>query len=65
LQVFILKSFAVPVFNNEGKICFTVSVHAPTARKSLDDLGEHIPALQKAARAMEDNYCKAIKETQD
>ncbi|MGB1109140.1 MAG: IclR family transcriptional regulator [Gammaproteobacteria bacterium] len=57
-----MNAIAVPVLNNEGAACFTVAIHAPTARKPLDELREHIPALRRAARAMEQNYCNTILE---
>lgn len=53
---------AVPVFNPAGEICFTVAAHAPTARKPLHALREHIPALRRAAQSLETNYCSARQD---
>ena len=58
-----MTAVAVPVFNSEGEACFTVAVHAPTARKPLVELKSHIPDLQDAARKMEENYCRAEAES--
>ncbi len=52
-----MVAVAVPVFDQQQRICFTVAVHAPTARQQLDDLRQHIPALQRAADALAANYC--------
>ncbi len=50
---------AVPVFDQQRRICFTVAVHAPTARQQLEDLQQHIPALRKAADALAASYCSS------
>jgi DNA-binding IclR family transcriptional regulator len=52
-----MVAIAVPVFDKANRICFTVAVHAPTTRRSVDDLKEFIPALQKAAEALASYYC--------
>jgi len=52
-----MVAVSVPVFNDANEICFTVAIHAPTARKSLDELKEYFPALRDAATAMENSYC--------
>ena len=48
-----MVAVAVPVFDAAGDVCFTVAVHAPTVRKPLAVLREHIPALRQAAQAMQ------------
>lgn len=53
-----MVAIAVPVFDKVNRICFTVAVHAPTTRRSIDDLKEFIPALQKAAEALASHYCQ-------
>lgn len=50
---------AVPVFDLQNRICFTVAVHAPTARQRLEDLQQHIPTLQRAAAALSESYCSS------
>jgi len=40
---------AVPVKNEAGDVLYSIAVHAPNARVSLDDLKLHIPAMQEAA----------------
>lgn len=52
-----MAAVAVPVFDHSGRICFTVAVHAPTARKQLSDLREYIPSLRRAADALAASYC--------
>lgn len=52
-----MVAVSVPVFNLAKRICFTVAVHAPTNRKSLDDLREYVPALRRAAAALSASYC--------
>ena len=50
-------AIAVPVFDNNNRICFTVAVHAPTTRQSIQSLSEFIPYLQQAADALAESYC--------
>ncbi len=52
-----MVAVAVPVFNRENKICFTLAVHAPKIRKSLDELRQYLPSLRKAAASMAATYC--------
>ncbi len=47
-----MVAIAVPVRDKSGSVCFTVSVHAPKIRKSLDDLCLYLPFLNKAANAL-------------
>lgn len=50
-------AIAVPVFDNKNRICFTVAVHAPTTRQSMESLSEYIPSLHRAADALAESYC--------
>lgn len=52
-----MAAVAVPVIKDAGDICFTVAVHAPTVRKSLDTLRQYLPSLRKAAASMASAYC--------
>lgn len=52
-----MVAIAVPVLNDKGDICFTIAVHAPKVRKSLEELRQYIPRLKQAAGAMAANYC--------
>lgn len=54
-----MAAVAVPVFNPENAICFTVAVHAPAVRKPLAALRQYVPALRQAAAAMAATYCDA------
>lgn len=55
-------AIAVPVFDSNKRICFTVAVHAPTTRQSMDSLSEYIPSLHKAADALAQSYCNKDSE---
>jgi len=55
-----MVAIAVPVFNNENKICFTVAIHAPTTRQSIDSLSQFIPALRRASMALASSYCESL-----
>jgi len=52
-----MAAVSVPVFNAENQICFTIAVHAPTVRTSLETLRQFLPSLRKAAAAMKTSYC--------
>ena len=55
-------AIAVPVFDNKNRICFTVAVHAPTNRQTLESLSEYIPSLHRAADALAESYCNNSDE---
>lgn len=55
-------AIAVPVFDNKKRICFTVAVHAPTTRQTMESLSEYIPSLHKAADALAESYCSQDTE---
>ena len=50
-------AIAVPVFDSKKRICFTVAVHAPTTRQTIESLSEYIPSLHRAADALAESYC--------
>jgi len=54
-----MVAIAVPVFNPHNEICFTIAVHAPKIRRSLEELRQYIPSLKRAAGAMAASYCSA------
>ena len=47
-----LIGVAVPVHDSRGRVCATVSMHAPTARFTVEQVLERVPLLQHAARAI-------------
>lgn len=47
---------AVPVVDPKGRICATVAVHGPAPRMSLKTGIAYLPALRKAARAIEATF---------
>ena len=42
-------ALAVPVKNETGEVLYSIAVHAPSARVSLDELKQHLPAMRDAA----------------
>ncbi|MFT5657798.1 MAG: IclR family acetate operon transcriptional repressor [Gammaproteobacteria bacterium] len=51
-----MVALAIPVFNANNEMCFTVAVHAPAIRKSLALLRQYIPSLRRAAASMSTLY---------
>jgi len=49
-----LIGVAVPVFDQRGRMCATVSMHAPTARFTVEDVLARVPHLQRAAESIAD-----------
>ena len=47
-----MVGIAVPVLSGDGRVLAAVACHAPTARRSLDDLRKSVPDLQRAAEAI-------------
>lgn len=43
---------AVPVKNEQGQVLYSIAVHAPSARVSLDELKQHLPAMREAAESI-------------
>lgn len=42
-------AIAVPVRNPKRQICFAIAIHAPSSRRSLEDLYQYLPELRNAA----------------
>lgn len=47
-----LIGLAVPVYDARKRICATVSLHAPTARFTVEGVEAFVPALQRSAEAI-------------
>jgi DNA-binding IclR family transcriptional regulator len=47
-----LIGLAVPVFDRRGRMCATVSMHAPTLRVTVERALDFVPALRRAAAAV-------------
>ncbi|RXJ71604.1 IclR family transcriptional regulator [Veronia nyctiphanis] len=45
-----MVAVAVPVFDKSNQVVFTIAVHAPSARKSIEELRQFLPALRNAAQ---------------
>ena len=54
-----MVAVAVPVRGEDGKLVAAVACHAPTARRSLDELLNCVPELRTAANAMQRILCPA------
>ncbi len=50
----------VPVFDKSNRVCFTVAVHAPTARMQIEDLRQYTPLIRRAATALASSYCDSV-----
>lgn len=47
-----MVAIAVPVIDRSDNMIFTIAVHAPTVRQTIDDLRQYIPALRRAAEVI-------------
>ena len=47
-----LIAVAVPVFDDQQRICFAIAVHAPSMRRTIEELKDFLPALHQAADAL-------------
>lgn len=45
-------AIAVPVIGEDGQMCFAIAIHAPSARKSIDELRQYLPIMRHAAARM-------------
>ena len=57
-----LVSIAVPVIGDDSHMCFAIAIHAPLARKSLDELRQYLPILRRAAARMAASECNNSDE---
>jgi len=51
-----MVALSVPVFDQTNRMCLTIAVHAPTIRKSLQELRQYLPVLRRAAAALSATY---------
>ena len=52
-----LVSIAVPVIGEDNRMCFAIAIHAPSVRKSLEELRQYLPTLRHAAARMAASEC--------
>ncbi len=52
-----LVSLSVPVISVDNQMCFAIAVHAPSVRKSLNELRQYLPSLRHAAARMSASEC--------
>ena len=57
-----LVSIAVPVIGEDNQMCFAIAIHAPSVRKSLDELRQYLPTLRHAAARMATSECNYHNE---
>ncbi|CAA6821423.1 MAG: IclR family transcriptional regulator, partial [uncultured Thiotrichaceae bacterium] len=50
-------AIAVPVINLQGQAIMALAIHAPSVRKSLDELRQYLPVLRRAAGQMAEGEC--------
>ena len=53
-------ALAVPVTNDAGEVCYSIAVHAPSARISIEELETYLPQLNEAARKMSELESKEL-----
>ena len=47
-----MVAIAVPIIDKDGNMNFTIAIHAPTVRKSIDELRQYLPSLRRTAASM-------------
>ena len=52
-----MVALSIPVFGEHNQICFSIAIHAPSARKPLSELRQYLPALRKAAARLAAAEC--------
>lgn len=55
-----LVAISIPVIDESNRMCFALAVHAPTARMSVAELRQYLPALRRAAGALSSAVCGAV-----
>lgn len=45
-------AIAVPVYDPEDNLCYSIAIHAPASRRTLEELEQYLPALQVAAEQL-------------
>ena len=57
-----MVAIAVPVIGEDNQVCFAIAIHAPSVRKSLDELRQYLPTLRRAAARMAASECQQRDE---
>ena len=57
-----LVAISVPVIGDDNQMCFVIAIHAPSVRKSLEELRQYLPALRHAAARMAASECSNSEE---
>jgi IclR family acetate operon transcriptional repressor len=52
-----MVAIAVPVIGEDGQVCFAIAIHAPSARKSIEQLRQYLPTLRHAAARLAASEC--------
>ena len=51
-----MVAIAVPVIDKNNNMIFSIAVHAPTIRRTIDELRQYVPALRRTAAAIDKLY---------
>ena len=54
-----MVAVAVPVIDRNDTMIFSIAVHAPTVRRTIDELRQYIPSLRRTAAAIDKLYAGA------
>ncbi len=57
-------ALAVPVKNKTGDVCYSIAVHAPSARIGLDKLKAYLPQLNEAANKISELECQELNNSE-
>ena len=57
-----MVAIAVPVIGADNQMCFAIAIHAPSVRKTLDELRQYLPTLRHAAAKMAASECRVSNE---
>lgn len=52
-----MVAIAVPVIGEDNRMCFAIAIHAPSARKSVNELRQYLPILRHAAARLAEVAC--------
>lgn len=53
-----MAAIAVPVIGENNQMCFAIAIHAPSVRKSIEELRQYLPRLRHTAARMAASECR-------
>ena len=60
-----MVAISVPVIGEDNRMCFAIAIHAPSIRKSLNELRQYLPNLRHAASRLAASDCRNRDNEQD